>query len=295
MKLEDKGNVVYSFSAQHSPVAELAGGETLVVETADCFDGQIHETGQILDAIDMNRINPATGPFYIPFAEPGDVLEIEILDIKVGQQGILVSKPGLGVLGHELSSQEVEILDLSAPSVTLAPGLTLPVQPMLGVIGVAPKEGEVGCGSPGPHGGNLDTQEICSGSKVFLPVFHPGALLALGDVHALMGDGEVSGAGIETSGEVKIRVSIRQDMQLDGPRVETDQGLYILCSASSLEEAIQRASLAGVEYLQAVHNLSFSRAYSLAGAACNLQISQVVNPLHTVKFFIPHSLMVLHK
>jgi len=193
MKVEEKANVVYSFSAQHTPVAELTPGEILVVETADCFSGQIHEPGQCLDKIDMERINPVTGPFYVSGAEPGDILEVEILEIKTAGQGVIVIAPHMGVLGNQVNTPVVKIVKLSETNAVFAEDLSIPLQPMVGVIGVAPQEGEVSCGSPGQHGGNLDTKEIRPGSKVYLPVFHPGALLALGDVHALMGDGEISG------------------------------------------------------------------------------------------------------
>lgn len=295
MKFEDKGNVIYSFSAEHSAVAELAPGETLVVETADCFNGQIHQAGQDLEKIDMARVNPATGPFYIAGAEPGDALEIEIMEINTGEQGIMIVAPDIGVLGGEVKAPVVRTVKLTETSAVLAENFNLPIRPMLGVVGVAPEKGEIATSSPGVHGGNLDTKEICPGSKVYLPVFHPGGLLALGDVHALMGDGEISGTGIETSAEVKIRVQLLKAVKLDLPRVETGDGIFILASAEMLESAIQAACRSGVRYIQEKTGLSFSDSYMAAGAACQLMISQVVNPLFTVKFFVPAYLNALHK
>ena len=206
MKFEDKANVIYSFSARHQPVAELAPGEVIVVETADCYSGQVHQAGQSLEAIDHRKTNPATGPFYVSGTEPGDTLVVEILEIKTAQQGIMVVAPNMGVLGDQVAAPELRLIKLHETSISFGE-LTLPLQPMLGVIGVAP-EAEEAEPTSRPHGGNLDTKEIRPGSKVYLPVFHPGALLALGDVHALMGDGEVSGTAVETSAEVKIRVDV---------------------------------------------------------------------------------------
>lgn len=295
MKFEEKSNVIYSFSALHQPVAELAPGETLVVETADCFNGQIIESGQKLDKIDFTRINPATGPFYITGAEPGDALEVEILEIKTAERGIMMVAPEMGVLGGELDEQVVRAVKLGGTTAALAEGLNIPVQPMVGVIGVAPREREIGCGSPGQHGGNLDTREIRPGSKVYLPVFHPGALLALGDVHAVMGDGEISGTGIETGAEVRIRVQLKKAMALESPRVETAEGTYFLASADNLEAAIQDACKAGVHFIQEKTGLSFAEACMAAGAACQLRLSQVVNPQFTAKLYVPHFLQVLHE
>lgn len=293
MKVEEKANVVYSFSAQHTPVAELTPGEILVVETADCFSGQIHEPGQCLDKIDMERINPVTGPFYVSGAEPGDILEVEILEIKTAGQGVIVIAPHMGVLGNQVNTPVVKIVKLSETNAVFAEDLSIPLQPMVGVIGVAPQEGEVSCGSPGQHGGNLDTKEIRPGSKVYLPVFHPGALLALGDVHALMGDGEISGTGIETSAEVKIRVQVIKSQELNLPRVETPEGMFFIASAQDLEAAMQSVCQAAVSYIEE-QGFSHNEAYMLAGVAGQLRISQVVNPLFTVKFFVPRFLQVLH-
>lgn len=295
MKFEDKGNVIFSFSANHPPVAELIPGEVLVVETADCFNGQIDSSEQEFDKIDLSKINPATGPFYIPGAEAGDALAVEILEINPKERGIMVVAPNMGVLGGEIETPVIKVIKLTGTNAVIAENLSVPIQPMVGVIGVAPEEGEVGCGRPGIHGGNLDTKEIRPGSKVYLPVFHHGALLALGDVHALMGDGEISGTGIEVSAEVKICVQVMKEANLALPRVETSEGLFFLASAEKLEAAVQTACQAGVRYLQEEAGLSFSDAYMAAGAACQLRISQVVNPLFTVKFFVPSFLKALHE
>lgn len=286
MKFEEKTNVIYSFSAQHPPVAEIAPGEVMVVETADCFSGQIHDCKQSMKDIDWQKINPATGPFYIAGAQPGDTLVVEILEIKPAQQGIMLMAPGVGVLGSQVDALAIRLVRIHENSASLGDDLSLPLQPMVGVIGVAPEVGEVGTGNPGQHGGNLGTKEICQGSKVYLPVFHPGALLALGDVHAQMGDGEISGTGIETSAEVKIRVQLLSNQLLASPRVETDLGLYFIASAQGLEEAIQSACQAAVSYLEGL-GYSFADAYMLAGVVGNLHISQVTNSLFTVKFFVP--------
>ncbi len=292
MKFEEKDNVIYSFSAQHNPVAELSPGEILVVETADCFNGQVHESGQSLAAIDWNRVTPATGPFYVNGAEPGDALEIEILEIKTAQQGIAVLEPETGILPN-LNAPEVKIFGLAASSLILAEGLSVPVQPMIGVIGVAPSEGEVSNKLPGSHGGKLFAKEICPGSKICLPVFHVGALLALGDIHLLMGDGAISGSGIGTSAEVKFRVEVIKGMQLAGPLVATEAGTYFLASAPSLAEAIETACRAGVEYISETAELPFAEAYMAAGAVGQLGFCQAAGSPYIVKFFVPRLLKVL--
>jgi amidase len=290
MKLE-KENVVYSFSAGHKPVEELSPGEVLVVETADCFNGQIHESELNLAEVKWEEVFPATGPFYIVGAQPGDAMEIEILDIKTAQQGIGILAPETGVL--PLSSPKVKILQLATSSLVIADGLSVPVQPMVGVIGVAPPEGEIGNGLAGIHGGRLFTKEIRPGAKVYLPVFHPGALLTLGDVQLLLGDGAVSGSGIGTSAEVKFRVEVIKGMDLEGPRVTAEAGTYFLAVDDNIAAAIESACSTAVDFISQATGLSPEESYMIAGAIGQLGFCQGAGAPYIVKFFVPRSLKVL--
>lgn len=292
MKLEEKDNVIFSFSAQHKPVAELSPGEILVVETADSFNGQVHESGQSLGEIDWNRVTPATGPFYINGAEPGDALEIEILEVKTAQQGVCVLAPETGMPAN-VNSPEAKIYGLAASSIVLAEGLSVPVQPMVGVIGVAPPEGEISNRLPGSHGGKLWAKEIKPGAKVCLPVFHKGALLALGDIQLLLGDGAISGSGIGTSAEVRFRVEVIKGLELAGPRIAIEAGTYFLASAPSLAEAMETACRAGVDYISETTGLSFAEAYMAAGAVGQLGFCQAVSSPYIIKFYVPRLLKVL--
>jgi amidase len=161
---------------------------------------------------------------------------------------------------------------------------------MLGVIGVAPENGEIFCGEPGPHGGNLDTLQITSESIVKLPVFHSGALLSIGDVHASMGEGEVCGTGIETRASVSIRVDVEKK-KTNFPIIESKNALFVLSSDSDIEQAITNAVNNAVELIMEVKNISFTDAYMLTSIACDLMISQVVNPKKTAKIKIPKYLL----
>jgi amidase len=287
MKTDEKNTVIFSFSAQHKPVAEIKPDEVLVIETADCFNGQLKSEEALPQEIDWQQINPVTGPFYVLGAEPGDALEIEILEITPASQGVLLVGPGIGLTGAFLERLEHRLVKISGNAVVFAQGINLPYQPMVGVIGVAPLEGEVATNLPGSHGGNLDTKEIRPGSKVLLPVYHFGALLALGDLHALMGDGEVSGTGVEMAGEVKIRVRLQKKRELTGPQVSFDKGVALVRSGSSLEQAVEAVTQAAVEYIEAELGLDRSEAVMLAGTVCQLRLSQVVNPMVTVKMIVP--------
>ena len=159
---------------------------------------------------------------------------------------------------------------------------------MVGVCGVAPKPGlDIHCAVPGDHGSNLDTKMIKVGSKVYLPVAVPGAGLAVGDLHACMGDGELSGTGIETPGRICIKTTVFRSRPVTRPVIETDEALYFLASAETLDEAIKLACADTVEFLQKKLDLNFPDAYRLLSAACDIQISQVVNDLRTVRVLCP--------
>lgn len=285
-------NVVYSFSASQKPVEELSPGEVVVVETADCCNGRAHLSGQNLASVNLEAVYPATGPFFIVGAEPGDSLEIEIVEIKPAQQGIGILAPEIGVLPAK-GNPEVKILELTANSLVVAEGLSVPAQPMVGVIGVAPAEGEIGNCLAGVHGGRLFSREIRPGAKVYLPVFHFGALLTLGDVQLLLGDGAISGNGIATSAEVKIKVEVIKSMNLEGPRVANDGGIYFLACDDVLEEAIRSVCGTAVDFIAQETGLSLAESYMLAGAVGHLGLCKAAGPQFIVKFFVPHSLKVL--
>ncbi len=288
MKIKDAGSVVYSFSPAHQAVAELTPGETIVVETADCFGGQVHSQGQSPETIDRTRVNPVSGPFFITGAEPGDALEVEILDINLAGQGFMMVAPGMGRLGKLVKEPRLLVCELNGNSALFAPGISLPLKPMLGVIGVAPEKGEIPSHTPGTHGGNLDTREVRPGNSIPLPVSCSGALLGLGDVHASMGDGELGGTGIEASAEVRFKVHLHKQANISGPRVTSPQGTYLVHSAPTLGRAIDAACKDAVDYIRSSTSLPREEAAMLVSACCDLQICQLVNPKVTVRIFVPH-------
>ena len=147
--------------------------------------------------------------------------------------------------------------------------------------------------TPGPHGGNLDTKEITVGAKVYLPVFVPGALLALGDLHAAMGDGEVCGTGVEIRGSVEVRIDVKKGLGLDGPVVEYNDHLYFVGSGSTIEDAVKTAVGFATKIMTIRLGLDWTDAYMALSVGADLRFSQVVNPLKTVKVKVPKSILTL--
>jgi amidase len=264
---------VYSFSVAHEPVLRVKPDSLIVFEIRDAFDGQLDLSGERLsniDAVDRSRVNPATGPIWIEGAKPGHTIEVEVLNVKVGDRGFI------GRRVFKILNDTIE-----------ANSFRIPIKPVIGVIGVAPSKGEASTMEQGDFGGNLDTPEITVGSKVLLPVWVEGGLLALGDVHASQGDGEVSGQGLEVPAKVKVRVKLHRGRILDKVIVDYDGSLTILASSETLEDAIDEVLDAAKKFLQKAFKIDGQTALALLSLASNLGISQVVNPKKTVKIKIP--------
>lgn len=288
MKVLTKEHVIYSFNQKNPVRYRVEDGETFWVETDDCYSGQIKDESVKRPDIDISIMDCSVGPIYIEGAHPGDTLCVEILAIQFAPQGVMVTSKGLGVLGERIQEPDTKIIPIRDGFAYFSESIRLPLTPMVGVCGVAPKAGlDVHCAVPGDHGGNLDTKLVTVGSRLYLPVEQEGAGLAVGDLHACMGDGELSGTGIETPGRICLRTSVRRDCAVQRPVIETRDALYFLASAATLEESIHMAVADGVQFLQEKLSLDFPDAYRLLSATCDIQISQVVNDCKTVRLHCP--------
>ena len=279
-------NVIFAMSKDNAPVGQVDAGSQIVFETCDCFENQIQSQNTIMNKLDWNRINPATGPIYINGAMPGDTLVVRIEDIKVGSQGVMLTGPNLGVLGDSLKETFIKILPIIDGEIEFSNKIKLLINPMIGVIGTAPKTNAISCGTPGTHGGNMDSKIIGIGSTIHLPVEVPGALLAMGDLHAVMGDGEVSVCGAEVPGEVTVTVEVIKGHQYYLPIVFTKDAVYTIASDVSLDNAAVTATKNMVNMLVS-KGMFEAEAISLLSLSGNIQISQIVDPLKTVRFELP--------
>lgn len=287
MRVISKDKLIYSFS-RHTPAAHtVEDGETFWVETEDGYHGQIHSAEVLRPQIDRSIMGCSTGPIAVAGAEPGDTLRVEVLAIQLAPQGVMVTSPGLGVLGHKITEPDTMIIPIQDGFAHFRGGLKVPASPMIGIIGVAPAGDDVHCLVPGDHGGNMDTKLIAAGALVYLPVTLAGAGLAVGDLHAAMGDGELDGTGIEIAGRVCLRTTVIKNFQVPRPLVETREGLYAIASATDIPEAIKVATDDMVTLLMREKGLRFPDAYRLLSATCDIQVCQVVNKLPTVRVRAP--------
>ena len=293
MQVFAKDKVIFSFNQNNKPAYFVDDGEIFMVETDDCYSGQIKNESIKRPDIDISIMDCSVGPIFVNGAEPDDVLCVEILKIDFAPQGVMVTSKGLGVLGEKITEPNTKIIPISGGYAHFAPGIDLPLTPMMGVIGVAPRSGDIHCAVPGDHGSNMDTKIITVGSKVYLPVAVKGALLAVGDLHACMGDGELSGTGIETAGKILMKVSVLKGTRLERPMVETADSMYTIASAKEFKDGVHAAVEDMVNYLMKKTGLSFPDAYRLLSATCDIQVSQVVNDLHTFRVRAPKALLKL--
>ena len=231
--------MVWTFSKDNEPVYKAEPGEVLLFKTQDCFDGQFTSESQLVHQLDLTKANPATGPIYINGASNGDVLAVDILDIKVGEVGFACSIPGAGPLA-QLAEVRTRMFKIEN-GIAHYNDIKWHIDPMIGVIGTAPAEGESACGYMGDHGGNIDSRLIKKGARVYFPVRVDGALLQLGDLHASQGDGEVCGTGIEIAGEVVAKVSLIKKFTLNWPLTETPDYWFINTTSESYEESLRLA------------------------------------------------------
>ena len=291
-------HVVYTMDRRHSPAISVSSKDTLVVETIEGWNilqkiKKLGTTGEQVDVralVDLNQINPATGPIYVIGAEPGDAISVKILDIKVSDVGLVILDPEFGVLKDEIPTSYAAIQTIGRRKINFLGKIRIPVRPSIGTIGVAPREGEVSCLYPGDHGGNLDTTDVTVGSELHLPVFVKGALLALGDGKAAMGDGEVSGTSVDCDLEVKIRVNVLKSEELRRPRILTRNHIMTLASAKTMEEALRLSMRDMVELISKRREMTKAEAYMLTSLVGDAIVSQVVNPLVTVRMRVPRSI-----
>jgi amidase len=282
-----KNHLVYAMSSNNSPALRVPDGATVDVHTCDCFEDQITSADQDFGELDWERINPATGPIYVEGAEPGDLLVVHIRRIEVAHQGVMTTGPGLGVLGDELTSNVIRMVPIVDGQAVFSDRVRLPLRPMIGVIGTAPKDEPIPCGTPGDHGGNMDCTRITDGARLILPVNVPGALLALGDLHAAMGDGEVAVCGIEIAGKVTVQVHVLKDKVWPSPMLVDDTTVMTIASAETLDDAATLAVKRMVRFLERECGMDTAEATFLMSAAGHLRICQVVDPLKTARFELP--------
>lgn len=290
MKRISTEHVTCTLSKDHAPAARVASGETIVFETMDCYGNQLRSETIDFTMVRRDFNNPATGPLFVEDALPGDILKIDILDIQVANQGVMAVRPGAGALGDVFKSARTKIIPIENGQAIFNDHLSIPLNPMIGVIGVAPLE-EMKTTVPHLHGGNMDCKRIIKGATLYLPVLVEGALLSIGDLHGVMGDGEVVICAVEMEGEVTVRVEVIKGRHLPLPLVVDGDALMAIASEQTLDEAAHAVTRAMHGFLTEELGMDTHEAGMLLSLIGELKICQIVDPLMTTRMELPLSVL----
>ena len=274
MKRIARDKVTCLFSKDAEAVDQIAPGEPVVFETQNAVGGRVHTHDDALHVrVTREQANPATGPVAVTGAEPGDTLAVEILNIHLLGDGYARVTIG-GVILDELDPPAANLTPIRDGMIQFNEILRFAAQPMVGVMGVAPAGESTTAFYPGAHGGNMDITAAGIGSTVYLPVAVPGALLAMGDVHARMGDGELTGGGIESCADITVETSIRKGLGWQRPVIQTPDAWCTCANAPTLEAAIRQATSDMTTLLANTLGMSREEAFILIGAAGDARIGQ---------------------
>ncbi len=289
-----------------SPILTINPGDIVNYDFPDVSNNQIPHDATIDTYNSMNRdlMRPMVGPIYIEGAEPGDVLEVEVLDLKTRGWGWTVAFAGKGLLGDMFDEHYLRVFNLSnGDYVPFSDNIRVPIEPFLGTMGVAPLEaGEFQPMPPMYHGGNMDLRSLTKGAKLLLPVQVKGALFSAADGHAAQGDGEVSLTAVEAPLYGALRFRVIKDKKITTPQfiappsktnaLFEDKGYYgttgigpdlLGCARDAIKNMI--------EYLEVEHGLTWLDAYILCSISVSLRISEIVDmPNYLVSAYIPLSI-----
>ena len=284
------------YDAKVAPVLRLASGDRVKVETMIAGgltrlrmlgvpDADLPASLKAVEQAITDRgpgAHPMTGPMFVEGAEPGDTLEVRVLSIGyLHNFGVNAFAPGGGTIPEDFPYAKLKLFrwPAGATAVEFAPGLTLPLAPFFGSIGVAPPplSGRLSSRQPGWHAGNLDNKDLVAGSTLYVPVHVPGALLSIGDGHAMQGHGEVTGTALETSLTGEIEVRLHKGQRLRWPRAETPTHYISMGLHEDLDEATKLAVREMVDFLAVTKKLSRDDAYMLCSLAADLHVTQSVD------------------
>ncbi len=289
------------FDANLAPVLTIDSGDRVTVESVSGAPNNLPGPGYYVppELYEIHKHSPRrlpghilTGPIAVRGAEPGDALEIRILDIKLRQDwGYTLIRPLSGALPDDFATfeQMIVALDRTRNVARLPWGTELPLRPFFGVMGVAPPPawGSISSIQPRAHGGNLDNKELIPGSTLYLPVFVAGANISFGDGHGVQGDGEVCLTAIETALEGTVEIVLRKDMKITYPQAETPTHLITMGTDPDLDDAARDALRRMIDRITALSNLSRHQAFMLMSLAADVRVTQLVNEHKGIHVMLP--------
>lgn len=286
VELDDE-KVFYAFDKTLEPAMVVPSGTTVRVRTKDCFGNQIQKPEDELDGIDWDHTNPATGPIFVEGAVPGGALMVSIDAIEFDNKSVSCTGENEGVCGDRFNAWSTQVCEIDGDELVWDERLRIPLRPMIGVIGVAPESDPINCGTPGSHGGNMDNTAITAGATLYFPVFADGALFGCGDMHAVMGDGEISVSGAEAAGWATVTLTAMPELKLVDPLIENATHFGVIASAETLDAAADRAVHEMVDLICDRTAEDPDKVVMLLSLVGDVQVCQMVDPEKTVRFMVP--------
>ena len=294
--------IYFTYCHSHPPAARIASGDTVITKTRDASNDAFRPTMKTIAEgnLDLSRVNPQTGPFFVEGAEPGDTLKVHLDKVTPNRDwGWGGAIPYFGALAPEYKTMMVtppvedtlfiwqldrsrNMAVLNMPKSKIG-RVEVPIRGFFGTIGTAPYGKEcISSLVPGTHGANMDFNEVVEGVTMYFPVFEPGALFMIGDGHAAQGDGEIMGAAIETSFDVQFTVEVIKGKKINWPRLENRQYIMSIGSTRPLIDALRLACSDMINWLATDYGYDRLEAYQLLGQAAVIKIANVVDPQYSV-------------
>ena len=282
MRQLSRDHHIYVLEPGSNPAITIDSGEEIIVETWDAFEGERDPV-----ALQANPLKgPATGPIYVNGAEPGDVLKIDFISITPKEQAAHMVMPGRGFLDNDFTEAYPTLIGLDSGDAVLPSGVRIPMNPSMGLVATTPTYSQLTASDSGPYGGDIDMKELVEGSTLYLPVFVTGGMLAMGDCHAVVGDGAVAGTGAECSADTHIRVTVEKGMKINGPRALTPEYFVVLSHGEDLGPAMKQAVREMVDFLVIEKGLEPYDAYTLLSLAGDVRVSRTFRPISPVKMML---------
>ncbi|MFR2586939.1 MAG: acetamidase/formamidase family protein [Adlercreutzia equolifaciens] len=286
VELDDE-KVFYAFDKTLEPAMVVPSGTTMRVRTKDCFGNQIQKPEDELDGIDWDHTNPATGPIFVEGAVPGGALKVSVGAIEFDNKSVSCTGENEGVCGDRFNAWSTQVCEIDGDELVWDERLRIPLRPMIGVIGVAPEGDPINCGTPGSHGGNMDNTAITAGATLYFPVFADGALFGCGDMHAVMGDGEISVSGAEAAGWATVTLTAMPELKLVDPLIENATHFGVIASAETLDVAADRAVHEMLDLICDRTAEDPDKVVMLLSLVGDVQVCQMVDPEKTIRFMVP--------
>ena len=273
------------------PIETVGDGDEVEFDLLDASNGKLTATTAVSEllTLDLSGVDQVNGPIAVDGAEPGDTLQVDLLDFQPADWGWTALIPGFGLLADDFPEPAYKVTRVPAigERAEFLPGIRIPIVPFCGELGVAPPTGPLSTIPPDVHGGNMDTRHLTAGATLFLPVFHAGARFSIGDGHAAQGDGEVCGTAIETPMRARVRFTVRKDVHVTAPEFITAPGAaaerpvgrrYATDGVGpDLMTAAQDATRRMIDWLGREHGLASADAYMLCSVGIALRISEIVD------------------